>query len=457
MSPELRQKLKTALAGRQSVDMGQFRFLNLERVRARAGDEWARLREKVYETSTQFIERRIGPDDVMIRVQGGFLIIFRAADIEAAHEMVGEIAGELNSFFLGEPGVEEVRADAEARNVPTYELLEIVARSQPHDLSVPIATTPESEPALPADLETPWTSVPVVERDDDGKTRWVEAPKPESRDQPSLVVDKAASQAAPRPNWDDIVFQPVWDSRKSLISHHVCVARKIVDGFAYYGRDTLSGTADREQHRELDRAIALAAQRGFQRARSFGHGSMIIVPAHYESLSSVSRRMEYFKALQPIPEPARRFFLLRIDGVPDGVPIAQLQEVCRSMKHFGAYVLVHHGFGLTDLDRFESCGIGVFSADTPPRLNDDGAGDKDLMTCVAWVSAAQQMSAETSLLEVENTALLEAAMSAGVRYFSGSGIAAEAAMPGPPRRLPLSEILLPPSVPDAEDDTFEID
>ncbi|WP_291845117.1 hypothetical protein [Maricaulis sp.] len=457
MSPELRLKLKTALAGRRSVDMGQFQFLNLDRVRSRAGDDWPRLREKVYETSTQFIERRIGPDDVMIRVQGGFLIIFRASDVEASHLMVEAISGELNSFFLGEAGLEEVRSEAEARDVPTSELLEIVARSQPHDHSNPATGKSEAKPGLPADLETPWTPAPATERDDDGKTRWVEAPRPEARDRPSLVRVPADSSAASQQSWDDIVFRPVWDSRKSFISHHICVARKIVDGFAYYGRETLSGAADREQHQQLDRAVALSAQRGFQRARSAGHGSMIIVPVHYESLSTVSRRMEYFKILQPIPEPARRFFLLRIDGVPDGAPIAQLQEVCRSMKHFGAYVLVHHRFGLTQLDRFESCGIGIFSADTPPRLNDDGAADKDLMTCVAWVSAAIQMSAETSLLEIENTALLEAAISAGVRYFSGQEIAAEVEVPGPPRRLSLSAILNPPVEPGAHSDTFEID
>ncbi|RKQ96585.1 hypothetical protein [Maricaulis maris] len=457
MSPELRQKLKTALVGRESVDMGQFQFLNLERVRARTGEDWPRLREKVYETSTQFIERRLGPDDVMIRVQGGFLIIFRASDVEAAQDMVDAISGELNTFFLGEAGLEDVRTEADARDVPTSELLEIVARSQPHDHAGQSAISPDAGAGLPADLATPWASSSPPERDDDGKTRWVEAPKPERRDRPSLVPGQATAAGDVPPSWDDIVFKPVWDSRKSYVSHHICVARKIVDGFAYYGRETLSGAADRDQHRRLDRVVALAAQRGFQKARAAGHGSMIIVPVHYDSLSSVSRRMEYFKILQPIPEPARRFFLLRIDGVPDGAPMAQLQEVCRSMKHFGAYVLVHHRFGLAGLDRFESCGIGIFSADTPPRLNDAGAGDKDLMACVTWVSTVQQMSAETSLLEIENTALLEAAMSAGVRYFSGPGIAAAAEMPGPPRRLSLSAILAPPDSTGGRDETFEID
>ena len=63
--------------------------------------------------------------------------------------------------------------------------------------------------------------------------------------------------------WDDFVFMPTWDSRKAFVSHHICVARKSVGGGARYGRDTLSGAPDREAHRQLDRATALAAQRGF--------------------------------------------------------------------------------------------------------------------------------------------------------------------------------------------------
>ncbi len=456
MSPELRQKLKKALAGRSSVDMGQFQFLNLERVKARAGSDWPRLREKVYETSTQFIERRIEPDDVMLRVQGGFLIIFGAADVEAADEMVAAISGELNSFFLGQSDLTEVRAEGEARDVPTSELLDIVARSQPHEPDAEPERSRASEPVRGAEAAPPWRAAPTKERDDEERTRWVEGPKPEPRARPSMIAGAAPASSGPRPSWDDIVFKPCWDSQKSVISHSLCVARKVIDGFAYYGRETLSGAADRDQHRQLDRAIALAAQRGFQRARAAGHASMIVVPVHYDSLSSVSRRMEYFSALHPIPEPARKFFLLRVDGIPDGAPMAQMQEVFRSMKHFGAYVLAHHSFGSKRLDRFESCGIGVLSAETPKRLNDGSVSELDLLSCVEWVAAARSLTAETCLTQISSPALVEAAMSAGIRYFSGPIIGKETDQPAPARRLGLAEILNPP----ADDDdggTFEID
>ena len=457
MSPELRQKLKKALTGRTSVDMGQFQFLNLERVRARAGADWPRLREKVYETSTQFIERRISPDDVMLRVQGGFLIIFDAADVEASDEMVAAISGELNTFFLGQAELAEVRAEGEARDVPTHELLDIVARSQPHDTAPEPAKSAETETIRAGESTPPWRAAPVQARDDDERTRWVEGPKPEPRGRPSMVAGKASASGGPRPSWDDIVFKPCWDSRNSVISHSLCVARKVIDGFAYYGRETLSGTADRDQHRQLDRAIALAAQRGFQRARAAGRGSMIVMPVHYDSLSSVSRRMEYFKALHPIPEPARKFFLLRVDGIPDGAPMAQMQEVFRSMKHFGAYVLAHHSFGSQRLDRFESCGIGVLSAETPKRVNDGGVSEKDLLACVDWVTAGRALTADTCLTQISNPALVEAAMSAGGRYFSGPVIGPETDQPAAARRLSLADILNPPTDDEEGDDTFEID
>ncbi|MHA6288046.1 hypothetical protein [Maricaulis sp. CAU 1757] len=443
MPPELKNKLKKALAGRERVDMGQFQFVGLDRVRDQAGADWPQLREKVYEVGDHFIEKRLGEDDAVIRCHGGFLIIFKTLEGEAAEAVVRDIAVELEMFFLGDDLLKQVKVATESRGVSTAELLEIVAQSQPEVTPPPAERKGAKSGASDRDMPV-WKSTPTRVVDDSDRTRWVAVPANEKRGGKVAVALPEAEYKEKDGVWDDIVFRPVWDSRKRALIHNFCLARRVVQGVAYYGRDTLMGSDYRDEHRALDKAVALAAQRGFQKVRRAGGKSVIVVPVHYDTIATVSQRMSYFAVLQSVPEPMRKYFFLRVDSVPRGAPIGQMQEIFRSMKHFGAYILAHLDYGQTDLQCFESCGVGIFGADLPERLNDRPPNDKDLQTLMDWQASARLLKAETYLTSITDTEILSAAMSAGVRYFSGDRIAPEAALPAPARALSLDDILRPP-------------
>ncbi len=437
MGPELKRKLKQALSGRTAVDMGQFQFLNLDKVREGAGPDWERLREKVYDVGQHFIEKRLTGGDVVVRCQGGFLIIFEALDAEAAELSVASIADELELFFLGDRELSPLKVIGEARSVPIEELLEIVAQTQDEgrrpagEGQGPVREDPHRD-------TPPWARQEARERDRKSATDWEVARPPEKR-----ATSKPRPEAVYKESegvWDDIVFKPCWDARRSSLLHNICVARRVVNGFAFYGRDTLMGSDDRKRHRELDEAVARAAQRGFQKTYAQGGASAIIVPVHYDTIASLSQRLRYFAILQSVPEPKRRYFFLRVDGVPEGAPLGQMQELFRSLKHYGAYVLAQLPFGVSDFRRFESCGIGIFGTEAPARMNEDGPADTQLMQMSDWVAAARAQKAETYLTEADTLDTLEAGLSVGVRYFSGAVIGEETALPIPPRPLGLPEI-----------------
>ena len=437
MPPELKQKLKQVLAGRSSVDMGQFQFLNLDKVREGAGADWERLREKVYEVSSHFIEKRLDPGDVVIRCQGGYLIIFEARDPDASEVAVREIAEELEHFFLGDRELSLLKVLGEARSVPTEELLEIVARTQDEAPS-PAKPRKSGEARPDGDPAPPWKRDKRAASDDKAITDWKDAPRPEAR--PGYAHRPEAVYKESNAVWDDIVFKPCWDSRRSALLHNICVARRVVKGFAYYGRDTLMGSDDRVLHRKLDESVARAAQRGFQKSWSQGWACAIIVPVHYDTVATLSQRMKYFNILQSVPEAMRRYFFLRVDGVPKGAPLGQMQEIFRSMKPFGAYVLAHLDFGTADLKRFEGCGVGIFGTEVPNRMNEDGPEDHQVLALNDWVASARLLKAETYLTQTATLDVLEAGLSVGVRYFSGPAILPETPLPEPVRPLDLSEI-----------------
>lgn len=428
MQPELKMKLKLALAGRTNVEMGQFQFLNLEEVRQQAGPDWLNLRTKIYDVSAHFIEKRLDRDDVMFRCQGGFLIIFSVLSGDAATAKVNAITAELCAFFLGDRALQTLKLAGESRSVSTEEFLEIIAKAQPHEAE------PQARGRPPA-------------RGDEDPPAWAAAePALASKPSPPRWTQPAGkSQATP---WDEIVFKPCWDARDNAITHHLCVARRVVNGWPAYGRDTFTVLDSRPLNRLLDHSVAVAAQRGFQHVLAQGSQCGLIVPVHYDTISSLSERMSYFAILQSVPVPIRRHFLLRIDAIPDGAPVAQMQELFRSMMPFGSKIIARLPYGASDLRRFDGSGIGIFGTEIPHRLGDGEVSTATIQAVLGLVTAAQDLQADTFLTQIENASLLGASVSAGVRLFSGDLIGPDQSVPAPDRPLEFNDIVHRPASPD---------
>ncbi len=436
MSPDLKQKLKKALAGKAAVEMGQFQFINLDEVRERAGDDWPNIRAKTYEVSSHFIEKRLDPDDALIRCQGGFLIIFSLLGGIEAEAHVAEIAEGLKTFFLGENGLEQLKLEAEARRVPTEEFLDIVARTQAED-----------EP----ELERQDESGRVEETVRHAAASWDEDAGPK-RAQDDALQDWSHDDYALKV-WDEIVFRPVWDARSSTLLHNYCVARRAVGDRHVYGRDTLMGQDDGPRLRRLDRETALAAQRGFQSLHRQGASGSIIIPVHYETLAAVSDRLAYFKVLQAVPQHLRRFFQIRIESIPDGVPLAQMQEVLRSSQAFGSTIFVSLPFSWPwDVARYEACGVGVFSVSLPCAASEAEPEEDWLIAVMSLFADARAMKAQVELGGIRNPDFVDAGVSAGVAIFSGPLIGGDQKLPQTPVQRAVGEILRPrPPATDPDD------
>ena len=145
----------------------------------------------------------------------------------------------------------------------------------------------------------------------------------------------------------------------------------------------------------------------------------------------MSDRVSYFSILQAVPQHLRRYFFLRVDAIPPGAPLSQMQELFRSMGCFGSNVLANVPFGTTDLSPFEGCGIGLFGSETPASAMKSDSQDMDVAALAAQCKAAQALSAQSYLTQVPNFEILSAAVTAGVRYHAGYAIGEESALPVP--------------------------
>ena len=218
------------------------------------------------------------------------------------------------------------------------------------------------------------------------------------------------------------------------------------------------GIDEAEALRGLDREVALAAQRGFQTVFAQGGKCAITIPVHYETLSAVSHRMEYFSILQAVPKPIRKYFQIRVDSVPSGAPVTQMQEVFRSMRHFGSDILAEIGYTTKwDLTRFEGCGISVFGSALPQTASLREPDDDAVMGFMQLVTQARALQGEAFLNNLGNPDLLNAAISAGIRLFSGPTIAADEDEPQPARALDFAGIANRLHKPDPDPDIRVID
>lgn len=66
---------RKALAGTEDVDASQFKSLDLDELAARDGERWPDVKACIFATCQSFIEKRIGPEDLMMPAADGFLVL----------------------------------------------------------------------------------------------------------------------------------------------------------------------------------------------------------------------------------------------------------------------------------------------------------------------------------------------------------------------------------------------
>ena len=467
MDQTLESKLKKALAGRDAADMGQFEFLNLDMVRAEAGDKWIEVRKKIYSVSAHFVEKRLHADDVVMRCRGGFILVFAHLNGAQARDRVGAISTELNRFFLGDQILKDLEIRAEAKSVSAAEFAQILQMSsKPRAGSDAPQKAPEAKwknrpdgsPGGPpsgaagwADGDGPKTAASGASWKDDapvardrrdrgaapgteterkpGKSGWQEAVEGASATADSDIPDAVFTE--PAAHWDDIIFKPFWDAKLGVISANLCLARRIRNGKALYGRDTLRGDTSKSLQIQLDRSVAMAAQRGFQQMFAQGAPCAIAIPVHYDTVRSVQERVAYFSILQSVPQNLRRYFYLRVDNIPEGAPLGQMQEIFRSMKFFGSNLLAKIPLNYANMKAFEGCRVDLFGSEIPDKKTAATFKDAEVQALAARNKACKGMSAGCFLTHVSSFDLLNLGISTGVRFFSGTAIGVETALPSP--------------------------
>lgn len=460
-------RIKDVLSGRPDIDIGNFQWVNLEMVKDEVGDQWETIRTKIYNAAHTFLEKRISDDDVLIRCRGGFVLFFAELQGEDADERTQALSTELNRFFLGDRILGKLAIEATSRTVKTSDLADFVAKSLTPAAANDRTDLPEDRRAAaaatwrPIQSESRTSSAPNLSpaqaQAEQGPAKQDSA-APRISDQSDLhrphqdhdpLIDPTADLAGlttlpfkiPDPEWEDIIFKPCWDAQHEYVTANFCLPRRSLDGRNVYGRATLVGNDDPDLLETMDHCVAVAAQRGFLKMLTVGRKCAIVIPVHYQTVIGVQDRIRYFSILQCVPLRMRKYFYIRVDEIPDGAPIGQMEELFRSMKLFGSNLLAKVPAGTVDFGRFSGCRVDIYSTSMKPEWNALGLPDGVASKLAQQSVSIQRAGCRGALTQVDCPELLQFGLDAGYEIFTGDVVGKDQSRPMPLVQLPRPTLL----------------
>ncbi|WP_323762635.1 hypothetical protein [Maricaulis sp.] len=461
MTTDVLERIKTALTGRDGIDIGHFQWINLEMIKNEVGEQWIEVRKKIYSVSAQYIEKRLAKNDVLVRCRGGFILVFAVLSGDEAAEKTKELSDGLNHYFLGDRVLKHLEISSETKELSVSEFAELVKRS---DVSQAAEIGKASKEAVPwttkKDAAGNWRDMDRRAKEDAAakaerdlaklKTPEIPAPAPEQIAKslpPTIDATSDLDQLStlpfkvPTAEWDDIIFKPSWDSKFKYITANFCLPHRHHNGTELYGRQTLQGNDDPKVLQTMDHAVAMTAQRGFLKQLAAGKKCAIVIPVNYETVIGTQDRIRYFSILQNIPQAQRKYFYIRVDSIPDGAPIGQMEELFRSMRIFGSNLLAKIEPGTVRLNRFENCSIAIYCSSLERRWARTGLSESVIKKLVDQAISIRRAGARAALTQVDTAEQLQFGIDAGYEIFSGAVIGKDMKNPAPLIEATLEKLL----------------
>jgi hypothetical protein len=273
-------RLRTLAQGRDTVDIAQFRMMELDDIRAAYGDRWPENKDRILSVADGFLRRRMDPGDLLIQAGDGFIMVFGSTSGSAAVSAAGSLTHGLNEFFLGESGENPVPR--------------MGATSLPVQVSK---------------LEATLAQIDFVDP----------PPPPQAND-------------AGRLDNIDWRYQAVWDVRRETLSSWYVVpySRKTHERLPGYYFESASMTA--AQTAAIDEASLMMSEQALSDLIPAGRLMLIGCSVHLTTLTNLATRAKLMATIDRLNQSFLRYRLVKIAGVAPGVPRLYLNEIVNVLK-----------------------------------------------------------------------------------------------------------------------------
>lgn len=391
MSDPVLVELKRRLAQADQVDMSRHQFVNMDRVRAAAGELWPAMRERVFVATRSIIERKVAEDDLIIPCATGFLVVFAALSGDPAARLTEKIREDMERFFLGEADLAELSVESSSERL----------------------TVEEFRAALAA-------------ADADGDEG--DAPPGHS------------SHAPPAREPDDVAlaglsFEAVWDAHREAVASYLVRPRTQAELKSKWIPDLEAQLTRADDRLEFDLAVLKAVSAQLETLLVNESRCGVITPAGYISLSQPRTRAAYVTALAELPAEQRQLIWTCIYGAPADAPAATLAETGRIVRAHSPHLFLKATLGAPTFERYAHVGAGWIGAHLPARMTSAARADME-----SFMAKARRHKVRVFLTGCDDWETARAASRSGADLIIGRA-AGLFDRPSPPFRLSRAKLL----------------
>ncbi len=450
MFAQFTNRLQGLLADKRSLPYGQIHVIGLDKLSARLGDRWPKIKDRVYATADRIISGQLTQSDVYVRYSDNeYLLVFANLSAEAARLKCVKLAEEICAFFLGEPDLRDITVKTAVGQVDDRLVFEETKASgvlaglaeSATKIEAPAARVgvPESPPPKPARSVSD-----CYARKSDGTVTTAPFVVPRARMPESNGIVRRRAPSTLRPPGDNdlwgiveqlpafendggraaamfsYAYRPIWDIKNKLLSTYRCVPVRLFPGFGRrYGYAALDNAKDSFAVARLDLETfkeALCMLDELQRNR---FQIFMAVPVQFETLANHRYREVYIEIAHRIPDRMRKFLVMDMVEVPDGVPHTRLTEIVMTIKPFCSAVLLRTTLREKALSHFLDLGLHSVGV----QVRREQLPEAEFIARLGqFVAEAERLRLWTYVYGVKTTTLAKAACAAGVRYLAGDRI-----------------------------------
>jgi hypothetical protein len=364
----LTAKVRTVMQGRQSFETSQVRIIGLEQIKQVAGSDWALFATRVRTYSRYFIERRLEANDVVIPCGDGFVVIYDSC--EHAEQKSAALQRALNIFYLGEEGMEGIRAEVRSQLVPVVHLLNALSKT----------VASEALPAAP--------------------------------------VAVAESSVRPREAFKtSLSVLPVWSVMQGAVTGYWISPAQRVSGLTHYGYDLgwrASGQPSSEDFLALDLSILAQAVASLTQGQAAGRPALICYSVHASTMRRREQRQAFLQQLHAIPEHLRANLLGRIAEISPGTPKSTIADWVHQLRPVSQRVVIELHPHERLAGGWKDVGIIGVACVAPPIPPVDRYTDRYVHLIKTWAPILKREGLAFRMDNINSTTLLACAVEHGV-------------------------------------------
>lgn len=399
MSPEQssQDRLRSLLLQKSILSAGKMQVLGLEGLKERFGESWPHVSGRVAELSKFIIEKKLGPSDIFIELEGiGYVLIFPELDRKEAEIKCLGISCEIATKLFGE-------SDKDGKNVSVRTIVGEIDGS----IAMESVNLGDAVSGLLEEVGDEFIT------DNEGS---IQRNGSLHKADEIEVVDFSNYKAG---FFDRLSFQyrPIWDTKREAIISYRC--QSFLEADLSGGASDKSANLSRDDLLSLDILSLKNCCQHMMDLQKKKRKLILCCPLHFETVSIAKNWKELLKHCQPIPETIRKYFLFEIVGLEVGVPQFRIAQVVQQLKPFCREIVFLVGTEEKDMARFNTPGISALGVD----LYEFRGSEKDLLVRLdEFEEACQKQYSQSYVSNVSSTSLATIALSSGFRYLDGDAI-----------------------------------